>query len=866
MLLPDGGASPRGKASGQSELGWPSPSIRTRPGLCGPVQSEFITAGMYRLVSSVPVEGHAPAWAGCSFKQGFDSADDLRREDDFAGTAAEAACIMGSSHQSFPRMADLLDQLNPQQREAVEHLEGPVLVLAGAGSGKTRVITFRIAYLISARGVRPEEILAVTFTNKAADQMKERVAGLLAESLETWPHISTFHSFCVHVLRQDIGRLAPTSSVKGYSPSFSIYDEDDQQRMVKVALEELGLGERVSPRALLARISYAKNRGLTPTDLYQQAKDDAAEQLAQVFERYEKKLREANALDFDDLLLRAVELFYQAPDVTARYNRRFRHVLVDEYQDTNRAQYQLIRQLTLEHQNLCVVGDEDQSIYRWRGADIENILSFERDYPAARVIRLEQNYRSTQAILDAAGAVVSHNTSRKGKTLRTDRGAGNRLELYEAGDPEEEAAFVAASIARSEAENEHGSTSLTVPERSRREGTVGVLYRTNAQSRRLEEALSTRAVTYRMVGSFSFYERAEIRDALAYARLARNLRDTAALLRVINSPPRGIGEATVRALQESAKQSSLTLWEALERELEAKGLPTRALKALEAFHAIVQELQADREQLRISQFFKSILERTGLAAALRQEGTPEAQGRLENLEELVNAAADADERGQTLEEFLDRAALVSDSDDYEERARVTLMTFHSAKGLEFTTVYLVGMEEGLFPHKLSLDDDAELEEERRLCYVGMTRARDRLVLSWGRSRRSFAREGREAVRPSRFLAEIPSELVQPLNESWAGSKPRTEWDSAANSVESAEQFLRQRGFTKSRAKRASGLVFDLPRAASGWKLGTLVRHPKYGLGTVLDCEGDGEDRKLTISFPDYGIKKLVERYASLEKA
>src|SRR5947209_364981 len=316
---------------------------------------------MYRLVSSVPVEGRAPAWAGCSFKQGFDSADDLRREDDFAGTAAEAACIMGSSHQSFPRMADLLDQLNAQQVQAVEDREGPVLVLAGAGSGKTRVITFRIAYLISARGVRPEEILAVTFTNKAADQMKERVAGLLAESLETWPHISTFHSFCVHVLRQDIGRLAPTSSGKGYSPSFSIYDEDDQQRMVKVALEELGLGERVSPRALLARISYAKNRGLTPTDLYQQAKDDAAEQLAQVFERYEKKLREANALDFDDLLLRAVELFYQAPDVTARYNRRFRHVLVDEYQDTNRAQYQLIRQLTLEHQNLCVVGDEDQS-------------------------------------------------------------------------------------------------------------------------------------------------------------------------------------------------------------------------------------------------------------------------------------------------------------------------------------------------------------------------------------------------------------------------------------------------------------------------------------------------------------------------
>jgi ATP-dependent DNA helicase UvrD/PcrA len=744
-------------------------------------------------------------------------------------------------------MADLLDQLNPQQREAVEHLEGPVLVLAGAGSGKTRVITYRIAYLISARGVPPEEILAVTFTNKAADQMKERVAGLLAESLETWPHISTFHSFCVYVLRRDIGRL-------GYSPSFSIYDEDDQQRMVKVALEELGLAERtISPRATLAQISYAKNRGQTPADLYRQGKDDAAEQLAVVFERYERKLREANALDFDDLLLRTVELFYQAPEVTARYNRRFRHVLVDEYQDTNRAQYQLIRQLTLEHQNLCVVGDEDQSIYRWRGADIENILSFERDYPATRVIRLEQNYRSTQAILDAATAVVSRNQSRKGKTLWTDRGAGQRLGLYRASDPEEEAAFVAASIARSEEAKE--------------EGTVGVLYRTNAQSRRLEEALSARGASYRMVGSFSFYERAEIRDALAFARFARNPRDTAALLRVINTPPRGIGETTVRALQGAAKQNPSTLWEALEREIEAKRLPMRALKALEAFHAIIQELWAEREHLTISRFFKSILERSGLVAALREEGTPEAQGRLENLEELVNAAADADERGETLEQFLDRAALVSDSDDYDERARITLMTLHSAKGLEFSTVYLVGMEEGLFPHKLSLEDDAELEEERRLCYVGMTRARDRLVLSWARSRRSFAREAREEVRPSRFLNEVPAELIESLNDTWAGSKPRTEWENAANSVESAERFLRQRSFAKARPKRASGLDFNPPSGGrSAWKLGTLVRHPKYGLGTILQCEGEGDDIKLTISFPDYGIKKLVERYASLEKA
>jgi ATP-dependent DNA helicase UvrD/PcrA len=751
-------------------------------------------------------------------------------------------------------MADLLDQLNPQQREAVEHLEGPVLVLAGAGSGKTRVITYRIAHLISARGVPPESILAVTFTNKAADQMKERVAALLSENLETYPHISTFHSFCVRVLRQDIARLAPAESGEKYSYGFSIYDEDDQLRIVHAAMGELGLAEQmISPRAALSQISYAKNRGRTPADIYQHGKDEWAERLAQVYDRYEKKLREANALDFDDLLLRAVELFYQESDVTARYNRRFHHVLVDEYQDTNRAQYQLIRQLTLEHQNLCVVGDEDQSIYRWRGADIENILSFERDYPAARVIRLEQNYRSTQGILDAATAVVSRNTSRMGKTLRTDRGAGSRVALYEAADPEDEAAFVAASTARNAGSSEAG--------------TVGVLFRTNAQSRRFEEALSAYAVTYRIVGSFSFYERAEIRDTMAYARLSTNPRDTAALLRVINTPPRGIGDATVKLLQETAKLNAASLWEALEQELEAKRLPARALKALEAFHAIGQALQADREELPVSRFFKSILDRSGLVAALRAEGTPEAEGRLENLEELVNAAAEAEERGETLAEFLDRAALVADTDAYDDRARVTLMTLHSAKGLEFTTVYLVGMEEGLFPHKLSLTEAAELEEERRLCYVGMTRARDRLILSWSRTRRSFAREAREDAKPSRFLSEVPAELIEPLNQSWSGSKPRTEWENALNSAESAERFLRQRGFPIGRPKRVSGLNFDPPASKrSSWKLGSLVRHPKYGLGTVIECEGEGGDTKLTISFPDYGIKKLVERYASLEKA
>jgi len=743
-------------------------------------------------------------------------------------------------------MSRLLEPLNPRQREAVELTEGPLLILAGAGSGKTRVITYRIAYLIEARGVPPENILAVTFTNKAANQMKERVARLLAHDLETWPHISTFHSFCVRVLRRAIDRL-------GYSRDFSIYDEDDQARVVKACVQELGLGEQmVSPRGLLAEISCAKNRGVTPQELYRDALDPTREKLASVFERYERKLRQANALDFDDLLLKTVELFYQAPDVCAAYNQRFRYVLVDEYQDTNRIQYQLIRQLTLEHRNLCAVGDEDQSIYRWRGADIENILSFEKDYPETRIIRLEQNYRSTQVILDAATAVVSRNVARKGKTLWTDRAGGPRVGLFEARDAEEEALFVAGEV----------QGALTAGE-----GSIGVLYRTNAQSRVLEEAMRRCGIDYRVVGGFSFYARAEIKDVLAYARLASNLRDSAAFLRVVNMPPRGIGDTTLDALEAAARRAGIGLWEALEREVAAKLLPARSLKALESFQVLMRELVRERERLSVSEFFKNLLERTGYLAMLRAENTPEAQGRIENLQELVNAAVEAEAQGETLAEFLDHAALVSDTDDFDERARVTLMTLHSAKGLEFSTVFLVGLEEGLFPHKLSLDDEAALEEERRLCYVGMTRAQNRLVLAWARTRRSFAREAYEPTRPSRFLKEIPPQLVEPLGPTMVGSKPRTLWENAVNSAGDVERLLRERGRAPRVAARRPGLKVGAPPRTSGpWKLGSRVRHPKFGLGTVLECEGEGADTKLTVSFPGYGTIKLVERYALLEKA
>jgi DNA helicase-2/ATP-dependent DNA helicase PcrA len=747
-------------------------------------------------------------------------------------------------------MSGMLDDLNPQQRAAVEQTEGPLLILAGAGSGKTRVITYRVAYLIEARGVPPESILAVTFTNKAAEQMKERVAALLEKhgvSCARPPLISTFHSFCVRVLRRHIDRL-------GYRRDFSIYDADDQVRAVRTCLKELGLSEEfASPRAALAQISRAKNRGITPVELYRDARDDETAKLASIFDRYERALRQASALDFDDLLLKAVKLLDAAQDISQTYNQRFHYLLVDEYQDTNRVQYELIRQLTRGRQNLAAVGDEDQSIYGWRGATLENILKFEEDYPGARIIRLEQNYRSTQIILDAAGGVVSRNTARKGKTLWTQRGRGERVSLFEARDAEEEGWFVAERIA-SELAAHQGST-------------VAVLYRTNAQSRVLEEALRARGIDYRMVGGFSFYARAEIKDVLAYARLAGNLSDSAALARILNTPPRGIGEATLAALEAGAQERKVTLWEAVQHELAEPRLPARALKALGSFHALIRELVENRERLPMMEFFKSILERTGYLRALELEGTPEAESRIENLRELVNAAAAAESAGEALAQFLDRAALVSESDDYDERARVTLMTLHTAKGLEFSAVYLVGLEEGLLPHKLSAESEEGIEEERRLCYVGMTRAKDRLVLTRARQRRSFAREASGSPRPSRFLSEIPSELVERVRSGSLASKPRTAWDNAVNSAAEVERVLQERGPTTRRSPTPAGLSFSAPRPRRGrWQLGTQVRHAKYGLGIVVECEGEGEETKLSVSFPGYGIKKLIEKFASLEKA
>jgi DNA helicase-2/ATP-dependent DNA helicase PcrA len=741
-------------------------------------------------------------------------------------------------------MSNLLDQLNPQQRVAVEATEGPLLILAGAGSGKTRVIAYRIAYLIENRQVPPENILAVTFTNKAAEQMKARVEKLLSGQIKLRPgapHVSTFHSFCVSVLRRHIERL-------NFRRDFTIYDEDDQSRVMRACVQELGLSEQItSPRSALAKISYAKNRGTSPEELASQAANPEMQRLASLYELYESKLRRANALDFDDLLLKTVDLFYQSSEVCELYNQRFPYIQVDEYQDTNRIQYQLVRQLTLLQQNLCVVGDEDQSIYRWRGADIENILNFEKDYPNAKVIRLEQNYRSTQLILDAAGAVVSRNLARKGKRLWTDRSRGEKVRLFEARTADEEAQFVAGEVASAVAEPGKDS--------------VAVLYRTNAQSRLLEEGLRLRGISYRLVGGFSFYARAEIKDALAYARLANNLRDDAAFARIVNTPARGIGDTTFGALAECARQNRLSLWEALEHELFERRLPLRALSALEGFHSLMKELVGDRERLHLGEFLRSILDRTRYLEILQEEDQPGAEDRIENLEELVNAATEAEEQSQTLAEFLDHASLVSDADDYDEHSRVTLMTLHSAKGLEFETVLLVGMEEGLFPHQLSIDDAAGIEEERRLCYVGMTRAKDRLTLSWARQRRSYTRESLEETKPSRFLQEIPRELLGPLSSAALSWKPRTDWANALNSVSSVERFLRERG-----VRAALGGSDGRSASNSPWRIGSKVRHPKFGMGTVLAAEGEGEDTKLTVSFPGYGQKKFITRYAGLEKA
>jgi DNA helicase-2/ATP-dependent DNA helicase PcrA len=872
-------------------------------------------------------------------------------------------------------------------------------------SGKTRVITHRIAHLIDDHGVAPDSILAVTFTNKAAAEMGERVSRLVGHISIAQPRISTFHSFCVRLLRRDIEALRIAD--KGLRKDFAIYDEADQQAVVKAAIRRLGIdNKQLTPRSVLGRISWAKNHMLDPQEIYLQSADPDTERVAHIYELYRKELFKANALDFDDLLLEAVRLLKSSAEVRGRYNQRYRYILIDEYQDTNRPQYELMKLLAGEHHNICVVGDEDQSIYSWRGADIRNILEFERDFPEVKIIRLEQNYRSTQNILEAASAVVANNKQRKGKTLWTDRRGGTPIFYYEAPDGENESLFAADYISRFVKEpSDTGET--------RR---AAILYRTNSQSRLFEESLRRYGLKYNVVGGFSFYERAEIKDMVSYLKVIQNPDDSIAFLRVVNTPVRGIGKTTLETIERLSLETGVSLWSAMDQAIQQKLLPARAVAALIDFKQIIEDGRAmlagafvdrltketgtrhsevesgirhsalgirpldnfasqepvaraasavdetsgeendasfdfgsnEQHELfgdpgsgtvetqhavspppdadegsptpnaevpvkgfrapggaaTLPEVIKFLIDRTGYVKVLEEEATPESYSRIENLQELANAARDSADRAETLGEFLDHAALVSDTDQYQENSRVTLMTLHSAKGLEFPLVFLAGMEEGLFPHSRTFLNPQEIEEERRLCYVGMTRAMDTLVLSRARYRRRYGSDLPEASVPSRFLDEVPPQLLEDIS---GGAGRRTSREPAFNEMDegrhysyededqSATAALARFGGSLAREKRYStkrtgtsspyqsidniaeffasrGKKFSRPKVEvaepsgkRGFRPGQRVRHPKYGEGTVYRREGDGDDAKITVQFPQFGLKKLVEKFAQLER-
>jgi DNA helicase-2/ATP-dependent DNA helicase PcrA len=828
------------------------------------------------------------------------------------------------------RQVDFLSGLNPPQREAAETTEGPVLILAGAGSGKTRVITQRIAHLITAKHVPPSAILAVTFTNKAAEEMRARVSSLLdGIPVSGTPLLSTFHSFCVRLLRRDGDGLAPIRP--GFTRTFSIYDDEDQLAIIKAAYRRMGLDEKAMPyRATLSQISHAKNLKKTAQDLYSESADPRITKIAAVFEEYEKALRQANALDFDDLLLESVRLLYHDQETRDAWNRRLSYIMIDEYQDTNRSQYELMRLLSQRHDNVCVVGDEDQSIYSWRGADIRNILDFEKDFPRAKTIRLEQNYRSTKNILEAASVLITNNKERKGKWLWTESGEGDLISIYPAYDAENEALFIA------------DTTEKIL--RQHRDWRVAVLYRTNFQSRQIEEAMRRYNRKYNIVGGFSYYQRAEVKDIIAYLKLAQSQQDSISLTRIFNVPARGIGRTTVEQADAYAATNGLSLWDAIGRMLESNEFGTRAHAAVLAFRNVIEELAEAVRTLPLNESLKLIEERTGYRRVLEQEDSEEARQRLGNLDELMNAAAEAVERGETVSDFLDHAALVSDADSVDETAQVTLMTIHNAKGLEFPVVFLAGMEEGLFPHSRSLLSEAAMEEERRLCYVGMTRAEKRLVMSWAKFRRKFGGGEQERTLASRFLKEVPSSLTMSLGVEEEDvpqvdlmaeqyhvrqeARKNLYTGKTYNSLENISQFFKERGMNvpvrpqgitnpaprpaasapaarppaspisrpaTSAAPRppasagppqSAGVAppspvrtplippaqskTTLPKAPAGprqpARTGTLVRHPRYGVGEIVRREGDGEDAKLVVQFRNYGLKKLVEKYAGLERA
>ena len=684
----------------------------------------------------------------------------------------------------------LLDQLNPAQLGAVTHTEGPLLILAGAGSGKTRVLTHRISYLLDEGFAAPDEILAITFTNKAANEMKDRVALLVGpESRKMW--VSTFHAFCARILRVHAEKL-------GYRREFTIYDSADQVRLVRRCITELGKDpKRFNPRSFHAQISAAKNLLLDASDYLRQTEGFMAENVAEVYDLYQKRLYENNAMDFDDLIMQTVALLEVFPEVRERYQRRFKYVHVDEYQDTNHAQYRLVNVLAAAHRNLCVVGDDDQSVYSFRGADIRNILDFERDYPEAKVVRLEQNYRSTRTILDAANAVVANNASRKAKELWTAGEEGERIRQFTAADDYAEARFVVSEVLR-----------LVDSGDSLKD--IAVFYRTNAQSRTLEDVLVREGVPYQIVGGVRFYERAEIKDLMAYLSVISNSNDSVSLERIINVPKRGLGATSVARLSEHAQRNGISLYDALAEANEA-GLTGKALRACAQVRDLFEGWRVAAREVAPSEMVEAVLDESGYKAELEAENTVEAESRLENLAELVNAAAEyervADPQEATLDGFLQEQALFSEADRLTGEGRVTLMTLHNAKGLEYDHVFVVGMEEGTFPHARSMDEQ-NLEEERRLCYVGITRARKTLTLSYARVRSTYGE--REYQMPSRFLSEIPERLKagtvpggRARRDGWGGASRRGEPEGAAPADYSA---------------------------------GERVRHAKFGVGEIVEAQ------------------------------
>lgn len=826
---------------------------------------------------------------------------------------------MNDSFHSAPQIVraaeDYLSGLNPQQREATATTEGPLLILAGAGSGKTRVITFRIAHLIAAVGVRPENILAVTFTNKAAGEMKERVERLLekhfaAHTRTGAPLLSTFHSLCVRILRRDIEKLE-----RGYTRSFTIYDTDDQQKIIRHAMRDLGWDDKaLTPRAVQSAISAAKNRGEDPSVYAAKTEygDERRERIARLYKIYEQQLHNSNALDFDDLLIRTVQLLRHSKETREHYHQRFRHLMVDEFQDTNGIQYQLVRLIVegqhaeshgrlpedfWKNRSLCVVGDESQSIYMFRGSDFKIILGFQKDYPNAKVVKLEENYRSTKRILEAANQVIAKNTERFDKRLFTNSEEGAKIRYAQVYDGEAEARFIVGKI------EEHLQRE---PELR-----AAVLYRTNAQSRYFEEACRRAGLRYNLVGGFSFYERAEVKDVIAYLKLAMNPHDSVALARVVNVPTRGIGKTTLDEIERRVRDLGVSHWEAIAYIIENHTLPARATTALQSFREIITRLVEKTETAPLSEIVKSAILDTGYERALKSEHTEDAEARLLNLEELVNAAAEAEENGEGLRDFLDHAALVSDADQYQAEAQVTLMTMHAAKGLEFPLVFIAGLEENLFPHTRAQNSQSELEEERRLCYVAITRAEKYLYITHAMKRRVYGEE--MPAEPSRFLMEFPPELLEDISPgpSWlrfaqktATRENREALDALTsrepyqprhatnpyqgktyNSVDSVREFFARQGkkidggpssATPSRSSYSSGTTSPPNRnysgkadgavGSSGFRANQRVRHAKYGQGLIIRIEGEGDDAKLTINFPGYGVKKMIAKYAGLEKA